>query len=322
MSGAANAPITPGATEPSAAAGIARTAGPVVHHFSVDVEEYFQVNAFEPYVARERWHEMPARLEASVDAILALLDRRGATGTFFTLGWVARHRPQVVRAIAAAGHEIASHGFWHQRVVTLTPAEFRADVRDARAALEDVAGAPVTGYRAPSFSIIPGCEWAFEVLLEEGHQYDSSRFPIRRAGYGSPGTPRDPYVIDTPSGLLLELPLATATFLDRLVPAAGGGYLRQFPFGVIRRAFREAAARRAPGMFYIHPWEVDPGQPRLPVPMVTRVRHYRGLARTLPLMDRLLAEFPFRSVRETYPDGAVSLTAREPAPAAAPIPTA
>ena len=288
----------------TAASVSARPADPVraeAHLFTVDVEEYFHVNAFEPFVSRDRWDTYPSRVDRATDEILELLARHGASGTFFTLGWLARTRPALVRRIADAGHEIASHGFWHRRVPTLAPELFRADVRDAKAALEDVCGQPVLGFRAPSFSIVPGYEWAFDVLLEEGYEYDSSRFPIRRPGYGSPNTPRSPYLIRRAAGTLLELPLATARVLGTLLPAAGGGYLRQFPFPLIRRAFREATAAGVPAVFYVHPWEVDPGQPRMPVPPLVRVRHYRGLRRTLALMDRLLSEFAFTSVAARRP---------------------
>ena len=271
------------------------------HVFSVDVEEYFHVNAFEGIVQRDAWESYPARAAASVHEILDLLARRGATGTFFTLGWLARRDPALVRAIADAGHEIASHGHWHRRIPTLTPDAFRADVRDAKAALEDVTGTAVVGFRAPSFSIIPGFEWGFEILVEEGHTYDSSRFPIRRRGYGSPDAPLVPHTIATPAGDLMELPLATARFAGMRVPAAGGGYLRQFPFAVIRRAFQQATTAGVPAMFYIHPWEIDAEQPRIPVSLLTRVRHYRGLHKTLPLLDRLLMEFPFASALDAFP---------------------
>jgi polysaccharide deacetylase family protein (PEP-CTERM system associated) len=186
-------------------------------------------------------------------------------------------------------------------VPTLSRDEFREDVRASKDELEQLTGRPVLGFRAPSFSIIPGVEWALEVLAEEGYRYDSSRFPIRRPGYGSPDVPRVPHTVHTPAGDLLEIPLATTALLGTPFPAAGGGYLRQFPVALTRRAFREASAAGVPAMFYIHPWEVDPGQPRLPVSALTRVRHYRGLARTLPLMDRLLAEFPFTSVDAAFP---------------------
>jgi polysaccharide deacetylase family protein (PEP-CTERM system associated) len=276
-------------------------AAPPAHIFSVDVEEYFQVRALEGVVARERWTHYPSRVEASIAAILELLERRRATGTFFTLGWIARHRPEVVRAIAAAGHEIASHGYGHRRVPEMTASEFREDVRSARAELEDLTGRPVLGYRAPNFSIVPGTEWALDILIEEGHRYDSSRFPVHRRGYGSPDTPRRPHMVRRAAGSILELPLATTTVLGIALPAAGGNYLRQLPYGLIRRAFREATEAGIPGMFYIHPWEVDPGQPTLPVGPLTRIRHYRGLGRTMAAMDRLLAEFPFTSVAAAYP---------------------
>src|SRR6476469_1267225 len=165
----------------------------VSHFFTVDVEEYFQVKALESAVAREDWSSRPTRLAGSVDSLLELLDRRSVHGTFFVLGWVAKHRPEVVRAIAAAGHEIASHGFGHERVTELDNAGFREDVRSSTQALEELVGKKVIGYRAPSFSIIPGWEWAFDVLLEEGYRYDSSLFPIRRRGYGYPDSPRVPH---------------------------------------------------------------------------------------------------------------------------------
>jgi polysaccharide deacetylase family protein (PEP-CTERM system associated) len=266
------------------------------HYFTVDVEEYFQVNAFESVAPRDEWPNYPSRVGRSIDRLLDAMDRHGATGTFFVLGWIAKYRPEVVRRIVDAGHEIASHGYWHRRVTSLSPAEFRDDLRASKYALEDLAGAPVVGYRAPSFSIIPGYEWAFDVLLEEGFRYDSSLFPIRRRGYGYPGASREPNVISRHAGNLAEFPLATTEFGGVTIPAAGGGYLRQFPFSVIRRAFQEATARGSAATFYIHPWEIDPEQPRLPVSLLTRVRHYRGLGTTLPRIKQLLAEFRFTSI--------------------------
>jgi polysaccharide deacetylase family protein (PEP-CTERM system associated) len=268
-------------------------AAQTTHFFTVDVEEYFQVNAFERVIQRNDWGQWPQRLDRSIPVLLERLARHEARGTFFTLGWVARENPDIVRMIVTAGHELASHGFWHRRVVTCTPDEFREDIRTAKQALEDVSGAAVVGYRAPSFSIIPGYEWAYDVLLEEGYAYDSSVFPIRRSGYGNPSAPRTPYVMTRPAGSLVEFPLATTSVLGYRVPAAGGGYLRQFPFTVIQRAFREADASGVGGTFYIHPWEIDPTQPRVPVPWLTRIRHYRGLDKTLLRIDRLLAEFRF-----------------------------
>ncbi len=275
------------------------------HLFTVDVEDYFQVNAFEGRVPRSTWDGYTTRVERNVDIILELLERRNVTGTFFTLGWVADRRPGVVRRIAAAGHEIASHGWWHRRVTELSPAEFREDLRSSRAILEDVSGQPVFGFRAPSFSIVPGLEWAFDALLEEGYGYDSSLFPIRRPGYGYPGAGTSPHYITRPAGNLLELPLATFTLGGLRLPAAGGGYFRQFPYPVIRSAFRRLTAAGTSGMFYIHPWEVDPGQPRLPVGLVSRLRHYSGLHRTLSRLEQLLDDFSFTSVARRFgADGA------------------
>jgi polysaccharide deacetylase family protein (PEP-CTERM system associated) len=270
---------------------------PVPHLFTVDVEEYFQVNAFESVVPRERWPEYPSRLATGVDALLDLLAAHGTRGTFFVLGWCARHSPAVVRRIADAGHEVASHGYWHRRVTTLTPQEFRDDLRMSRTAIEDLTGQRVLGYRAPSFSIVPGGEWALDVLAEEGFVYDSSLFPIRRRGYGYPSASPRPAVLERPAGALLEMPLATTTLFGRRLPAAGGGYLRQLPLMLIQRAFREHTQRGEPATLYIHPWEVDPGQPRLPVSAVTRIRHYRGLSSTMSRLATLLAEFRFTDIR-------------------------
>jgi polysaccharide deacetylase family protein (PEP-CTERM system associated) len=266
------------------------------HCFSVDVEEHFHVSAFESLIRREDWPGLPSRVDTNTDILLDLLARHGASGTFFVVGWLADRNPGVVRRIAAAGHEIASHSWWHRRVPTLTPGEFKDDVARTKARLEEITGQSVHGFRAPSFSILPGMEWAFDVLLETGHSYDSSVFPIRRPGYGWPGAPTAPYDIVRPGGTLREYPMTTLDVLGLRIPAAGGGYLRQLPYGVIRRAFRDRQAQGRGGMFYIHPWEVDPGQPRVPASWLTQVRHYRGLERTLPLLERFLTEFRVTSV--------------------------
>jgi polysaccharide deacetylase family protein (PEP-CTERM system associated) len=272
------------------------------HIFSADIEEYFQVSAFEPYVSRASWDARPSRVERSTDRLLDLLDRHGSTGTFFTLGWVARHHPHVVRRIVGAGHELASHGFWHRRIWSQSPSEFRDDIRDAKAALEDASGTAVTGYRAPTFSMTPRTAWAWDILIEEGYRYDSSIFPVRRPGYGFPGAPPYPHLIRRPAGELLELPIATLSVAGVRVPAGGGGYLRQLPFQLIHRAFRKLSTAGSPGMFYIHPWELDPEQPRIPCPWLTSVRHYRGLERTVPRLERLLSTFKFTSVARRFRD--------------------
>ncbi len=280
------------------------------HFFTVDVEEYFQVNAFEPVVSRDDWSRMPRRLDRTMPTLLDMLSRHGMHGTFFTLGWIAEHSPHIVRQIVDAGHEIASHGYWHKRVVTLTPAQFRDDLRMSKTALEQVSGRSVIGYRAPSFSIVPGYEWAYDVLAEEGFLYDSSAFPIRRPGYGSPSAPRVPHVLERGGRRLAEFPLATTSMFGMAIPAAGGGYLRQFPFSWIRRAFAQAGARGTPATFYIHPWELDPDQPRMPVSWLTNLRHYRGLERTTVLIERLLSEFSFGTIASAL-DGVLGTSAPE-----------
>lgn len=274
------------------------------HFFTVDVEEYFQVYALSSVVSREDWDRYPRRLSHSMPRILEQLARHDAKGTFFILGWVAQHSPDIVRAIAAAGHEIASHGFWHQRVTTLSPSEFREDIRASKSALEDVSGNSVTGYRAPSFSIVPGYEWAFDALLEEGYRYDSSLFPIHRRAYGYPGAPRVPHIIQRPAGQIIEIPLATTRIAGLTLPAAGGAYLRQLPFWLTQRAFTEASARGVPATFYLHPWEIDPGQPSISVGYVTRMRHYRGLGGMLGRVERLLQRFRFTTIASYLDSGA------------------
>jgi polysaccharide deacetylase family protein (PEP-CTERM system associated) len=276
------------------------TSRPLIHHhFTVDVEEYFQVAALEPYVARASWNDRTSRLDVGMQLLLALLAERDVRGTFFVLGWIARRHPALIRDLAAAGHEVASHGWGHERVTTLTPAAFRRSVRDSRRELEDVTGSEVFGYRAPSFSIVRGGEWALEILAEEGYRYDSSLYPVRRWGYGFAGGARDPYRFDTPAGPLHELPPATLKVGPTLLPAGGGAYLRLLPFQLIARAIASAERRGVPATFYIHPWELDPGQPRLDVPLLTRIRHYGGQHRSFPRIRRLLARFAFQPIAAT-----------------------
>jgi len=272
----------------------------ITHHFTIDVEEYFQVSAFEPYVPRERWPGFESRVAASVSQLLETLGEFGVRATFFVLGWLGERQPGVVRDIAAAGHELASHGYTHERVTEQGLPEFRDSARRSKAILEDVGGVAVIGFRAPSFSIVPGCEWALDVLLEEGYRYDSSLFPVRRRGYGYPNGRRDPHWIVRPDGgRLAEVPPATLRWLGLNLPAGGGAYFRLLPYGLVRAALRDAESRGVPATFYMHPWELDPGQPRLDVPWLTRMRHYGGLRGTLPRVRRLLGEFQFRPVVET-----------------------
>ena len=273
---------------------------PPYHHFTVDVEEYFQVSAMEPYVRRSDWESIPSRVVAQTRQLLELLAGYDARGTFFVLGWVAERCPELVREIAGLGHEIASHGWDHARVTELEPESFRESVRRTRHVLESITGTAVVGYRAPSFSIVPGREWALDILLEEGYGYDSSLFPISRRGYGYPGAGRDPYWIQCPSGTLIEVPPATLRRFGMNLPAAGGGYLRLLPLGLMRAAIESTARRNAPATLYIHPWELDPAQPRIDVSWQTRVRHYGGLERTTERLTRLLSSYRFKPIADTY----------------------
>jgi len=267
-----------------------------VHYFTVDVEEYFHVSAFESVVSPNDWDRYPSRVSVGIERLLELLARHNARGTFFVLGWLANRRPEIVRAIAAAGHEIASHGWSHKRVTQLCRNRFRTDIKRAKETLEDVCGVPVLGYRAPSFSITRANDWALDVLVEEGYRYDSSLFPIKRAGYGYSGGTPDVHWINLPSGRLLEAPPATLSVGSFRVPAAGGAYFRLFPFSIVRAAFREYDRRAERGTFYLHPWELDANQPRLSVPWWTRIRHYGGITRADARLQQLLGEFRFAPI--------------------------
>ncbi len=248
---------------------------------------------------RADWDRFEPRVVGSVYRLLDMLARHEARATFFVVGWVAERHPDLVRGIAHAGHEIASHSWDHARVTDQSPLTFRDSVRRAKYLLEDLAGAPVLGFRAPSFSIVPGREWALDVLIEEGYRYDSSLFPVRRPGYGYANGHPDPHWLERPVGRIAEVPPTTLRRWGTNVPAGGGAYFRLFPYAVVRAALRDCAHRGAPGTFYIHPWELDPDQPRIAVPWPTRVRHYGGLRRTAPRLERLLVEFRFTAIADT-----------------------
>ncbi len=273
----------------------------IAHHFTIDVEEYFQVAAFESCVSRSDWERFECRVPAQIEQLLDLLARHQARATFFVLGWVAERQAKVIRTIARAGHEVASHGWDHARVTTQTPLQFRESIRRTKDLLEAITGEPVLGFRAPNFSIVPGREWALDVLIEEGYRYDSSLFPVRRPGgsYGYPSALPDPHWLERPAGGLVEIPPTTLSWRGMRLPAAGGAYFRLLPYGIVQAALRQCEDREQPGTFYIHPWEVDPAQPRLAVPWLTRLRHYGGLQRTARRLTRLLTEFRFTAVRDT-----------------------
>jgi polysaccharide deacetylase family protein (PEP-CTERM system associated) len=275
---------------PSAARG-------VVNVMTVDVEDYFHVSAFDAVVSRANWDGYESRVSKNTDELLAIFDHAGVRGTFFVLGWVAARFPSLVRRIADLGHEVASHGFHHQLLYLLTPAQFREDIRTARRAIEDAAGQPVMGYRAPSYSVIQPSLWALDILIEEGYAYDASIFPIHHDRYGIPESPRHPYELKREGGSLLELPGSTVRLGRVNLPIAGGGYFRQFPYMWTKWGIdRVNRVERQPVVFYLHPWEIDPDQPRLPVGAARRMRHYRGLDQTRGRLIRLLKDFRFDAV--------------------------
>ena len=273
---------------------------------SVDVEEWFQVGAFERTIDRADWDALESRVEANTDAVLALFAAAGVKATFFTLGWVAKRRPELIRRIAAAGHEIASHGWDHKRVFTLTEAEFRADLAAARAELEDAGGIAVTGYRAPSFSIDTRTPWAHAVLAEAGYAYSSSIAPVRHDHYGWADAPRRAYrpLADAD---LVELPVTTMPVLGKTV-TAGGGFFRLLPSRFTTRAIDAANAEARPAIFYFHPWEIDPGQPRVTTaPFKSRLRHYARLGAMARKLDRLVRRHDWARVDAVVADEAAKL---------------
>ena len=262
-----------------------------INAMTVDVEDYFQVQAFAGVIDRSQWDSIPCRVEANTDRVLQQFDRAGVLGTFFTLGWVAERYPGIVHRIVAAGHELASHGYGHARADSQTPAEFRDDVRRARGVLQDLGGVPVAGYRAPTFSIGARNPWAFDVLAEEGYSYSSSVFPVEHDLYGMPDAPRFPY--RPGGGPLLEIPMTTVRLGGRNLPCAGGGYFRLMPYALFRTLLRRFhRADEAPGVFYFHPWEVDPGQPRVrAAPRLSRFRHSVNLGAMSGRLEHLLRDF-------------------------------
>jgi polysaccharide deacetylase family protein (PEP-CTERM system associated) len=266
----------------------------VVNAMTVDVEDYFQVSAFEAHVTRDHWDRFESRVCRNTERILEIFADSQVTATFFVLGWVGQRFPDLVRRIAAAGHEIGSHGYSHRLVYSMTPKAFGEDVRRAKGVLEAAASVPVVGYRAPSFSITAATPWAFDELLAAGYAYDASVFPIRHDRYGIPDAPRHPYAIRRDLGSLWELPSSTVRVCGVNLPIGGGGYFRLLPYEWTRRGIAHVnAVERRPVMFYLHPWEIDPDQPRVPASVLSRFRHYRNLSKTEGRLRRLLEDFQF-----------------------------
>jgi polysaccharide deacetylase family protein (PEP-CTERM system associated) len=283
----------------------------VVNAMSIDVEDYFHVSVFDGIVPRSQWERMESRVVRNTTRLLDIFDQHQVRSTFFVLGWVAERQADLVREIARRGHEIASHGFAHRLVYDQTPDAFRADVRRAKQLLEDACGRRVAGYRAPSYSITPRSLWALDVLLEEGYEYDSSIFPIRHDRYGIPVSDRIPYSVERPAGTLVEVPGSTTRLGPLNLPVAGGGYFRILPYAWTRWGIhRVNRLERRPVVFYLHPWEIDPDQPRLAAGTLGKFRHYRNLHETESRLRQLLVDFCFDTVqtmveetRRTVPHG-------------------
>ena len=277
---------------------------PVINALTVDVEDYFQVSALAPHFPRSEWEGVPCRIERNVSRILDLFDEAGAQATFFTLGWIAERYPELIREIVRRGHELASHGYNHERASAQSPECFKADVELAKAVLEDIAGVPVRGYRAPSFSIGEDNLWAHECLAEAGYCYSSSVYPVQHDHYGMPDAPRFPYRVDCG---LIEIPVTTVRWLGRNWPAGGGGYFRLLPYSVSRWSIDKVNREDLrPAIFYFHPWEIDPGQPRVSEASPrTRFRHYVNLERTEGKLRHLLRDFEWGRVDRVFDEARV-----------------
>jgi polysaccharide deacetylase family protein (PEP-CTERM system associated) len=274
-----------------------------VNAMTVDVEDYFHVSAFEGVVPRDAWDSYERRVVANTHRLLSVFERGNVLATFFVLGWVAEREPALVRTIVAAGHELASHGYAHRLIYDQERTAFRDDIRKAKMLLEQIGGVAVRGYRAPSFSVTPRSRWALDVLIEEGYTYDASIFPIRHDRYGMPGALRHPHVERASNGTITEAPATTVSFGPVTMPAGGGGYFRIFPYAYTRWAIRRVNAQeRRPAIVYVHPWEVDPDQPRIPAGVVSRFRHYRNLDRTERRLERLLRDFTFAPLGDVLED--------------------
>ena len=282
----------------------------VINAMTIDVEDYFHVSVFDGVVPRAHWDRLESRVCRNTERLLALFDEKRVRATFFVLGWVAERHPSLVRRIADAGHELACHSHEHRLVYDLTRKQFRADVRRAKAAVEQAAGVSVVGYRAPSYSVTPRSLWALDVLIEEGFTYDASIFPIRHDRYGIPVSPRHPYLIARESGVLIEAPASTVQIGPINLPIAGGGYFRILPYAWTRWGIERVNQNEGrPAIFYLHPWEIDPEQPRLQTSRLGRFRHYRNLTQTEARLRALLSDFrfsPLVDVLEMAPAEAVA----------------
>lgn len=271
-------------------------ASPMTNMMTIDLEEWFQVYNLSEAIPAQQWDRQDMRAEASTDLILTLLDKHRTKATFFVLGWLAERRPALIRRLAREGHEIACHGYSHRLLTKLTPDELDAELARALPTLRELSGQPVTGFRAPSFSVTRETLWAYPILAKHGVTWDSSVFPIgMHPDYGIGDAPLTPY---RATDGVVELPMSCAEVLGRRIPCSGGGYFRIFPYAVTQRLMRRCNAQGRPVMFYLHPWEFDPGQPRVPLSRSKAFRHYTNLDRTTARFDRLLGDFPFATIQQ------------------------
>ena len=272
---------------------------PIVNAMSVDVEDYFQVSGFDEVVSRGSWDQRESRVVANTERLLQMFDEAGVRATFFILGWVASRHPALVRRIAAQRHEVASHGYGHRLVYDQTPQQFRDDVRRAKGVLEMISGRPVAGFRAPSYSVTSRSMWALDVLIEEGYQYDASIFPIHHDRYGIPSSPRHVHLMRRNAGSIVEAPGSTVRYGRVNLPIGGGGYFRLLPYAWTRWGIRRLnRIERRPAIFYLHPWEIDPGQPRITAPAMSRFRHYCNLSKTEARLRHVMRDFKFSTVAD------------------------
>lgn len=273
----------------------------MINAMTVDVEDYFQVSAFEAHINRQHWDSLPQRVAINTNRILDLFDHYQVKATFFTLGWVAERNPQLVRRIVSNGHELASHGYQHVRVTEQTPQTFRQDIKLSRKILEDISGQPVLGYRAASYSIGAKNLWALEVLAEEGFQYSSSIYPVKHDLYGMPEAPRFAFHPENAPGLL-EIPISTLSFSGRNMPCGGGGFFRLYPYQFSKWAYRHINEwENQAGIFYFHPWEIDVDQPRQHnLPFKSRFRHYLNLSRMENRLNKLLSDFSWNTMQNVF----------------------
>jgi polysaccharide deacetylase family protein (PEP-CTERM system associated) len=270
-----------------------------VNIVSVDVEDYFHAEVFSEVVERSRWDSYTSRVEVNTRRLLELLATFDVHGTFFILGWVAERFPSLVREIAANGHELACHSYWHRLIYKLSPRDFRDDTLRAKNVIEQISGQAVNGYRAPTYSIVDDSVWALEILAELGFSYDSSIYPIRHDRYGMPWTPRMPFRFETPCGPITEFPITTFRLRGQNMPVGGGGYLRLLPMLYTQLGLKQVRKEGLPIVIYIHPWEIDPEQPRLPIKLTSRLRHYTNLARMYERFTNVLQEASYTSFRES-----------------------